>query len=67
MGVACRRCGSDRTKRNGWLRGVQRHRCHGCGGYFVERAPRFGPEVRAQALDMHLNNVGVRKIARFVG
>ena len=67
MGVACRHCGCERTKRNGTQSGVRRHLCHGCGRSFVARAPRFGPQVRQRAVMMHLNGVGVRKIALFLG
>ncbi|QDC01413.1 IS1 family transposase [Mesorhizobium sp. 8] len=33
----------------------------------TDKPPRFGPEIKARAVDMYLNNVGIRKIARFVG
>ena len=67
MGLACRHCGSERTRKNGTGGGVQRHLCRACGRTFVERAPRYGAAVRARAVHMHLNNVGVRKIALFLG
>ena len=35
--------------------------------YFRESEPKFGKAVEARALDMYLNNVGIRKIARFTG
>lgn len=31
------------------------------------RGERISREVKARALDMYLNNVGIRKVARFVG
>jgi transposase-like protein len=67
MGLACRHCGSERTRKNGTGGGVQRHLCRDCGRTFVERAPRYGAALRARAVHMHLNNVGVRKIALFLG
>ncbi|MBN9532375.1 MAG: IS1 family transposase [Alphaproteobacteria bacterium] len=33
----------------------------------TDKPPRFSAETKAQAVDMYLNNVGIRKIARFVG
>lgn len=65
--MQCRHCGSGDYVRNGSHAGVQRYRCKACGRYFRETEPRFGKAVEAQALDMYLNNVGIRKIARFTG
>lgn len=65
--MECRHCGSGDYVRNGSHAGVQRFRCRGCGRYFRATVPRFGKAVEAQALDMYLNNVGIRKIARFTG
>jgi IS1 family transposase len=31
----------------------------------TDKPPRFSAETKAQAVDMYLNNVGIRKIARF--
>ena len=63
----CRHCGSSATIGNGKSGGVQRFYCRSCHRYCRERAPKFSREVKALALDMHLNNVGIRKIARFTG
>ena len=63
----CRHCGSGETVRNGRHAGVQRYRCRSCGRYCRESEPKFGKAVEARALDMYLNNVGIRKIARFTG
>jgi transposase-like protein len=65
--MPCPRCGSAAVCKNGSYRGVQRYRCTACRRYFSDKAPRFSPTVKAQALDMYLNNVGIRKIARFTG
>lgn len=65
--VACRHCGSASYKRNGLSRGTRRYLCRSCGRTFTDRAPRFDAAVKARAVEMHLNNVGVRKIARFLG
>lgn len=65
--MECTRCGSADVRKNGSYEGVQRFRCRSCGRYFTDKAPRFGPAVEARALDMYLNNVGIRKVARFTG
>lgn len=67
MEIRCQRCGSLDYRRNGSYKGVQRYRCRACGAYFSDRARKFSYAVKAQALDMYLNNVGIRKTARFTG
>jgi len=63
----CRYCVSGSTIRNGRSGDVQRFHCRSCQRYFRDRPPKFSHEVKALALDMHRNNVGIRKIARFIG
>ncbi|MCL1824892.1 MAG: hypothetical protein FWG26_02955 [Betaproteobacteria bacterium] len=65
--MQCHHCGSESSRKNGSYQGVQRYICKECGRSFTSRERRFGRCVKEQALDMHLNNVGIRKIARFVG
>lgn len=65
--MECRHCGSAEVRKNGSFEGVQRYRCRACGRYFSDKPRKFGKAVEAQALDMYLNNVGIRKIARFTG
>lgn len=63
--MECRHCGSQETVRNGTHAGAQRFHCRSCQRYFRDRPPKFSAETKARAIDMHLNNVGIRKIARF--
>ena len=63
----CPRCESPEVIKRGLKSGFQRYLCKGCGRYFTDRPPRFSPGIKARAVDMYLNNVGIRKIARFVG
>jgi transposase-like protein len=63
----CPGCGGTDLVKRGPKSGAQRYCCKGCGRYCTDRAPRFSAEVKAQAVDMYLNNVGIRKIARFTG
>ena len=65
--MQCHHCGSETYRRNGSYKGVQRYICKRCGRSFTSRGERFSKQVKAQALDMYLNNVGIRKVARFVG
>jgi transposase-like protein len=65
--MQCPQCqGSDLVK-TGLKQGAQRYRCRSCGRYSTDKPARFSAEVKAKAVDMYLNNVGIRKIARFVG
>lgn len=65
--MICPRCQGSDLRRTGLKNGAQRYCCRSCGRYCTDRPPRFSVEVKAKALEMYLNNVGIRKIARFVG
>jgi transposase-like protein len=65
--MECHHCGSGSHRRNGSYQGVQRYICKDCGRSFTSRGERYSKAVKQQALDMYLNNVGVRKAARFTG
>jgi transposase-like protein len=60
-------CGSEEYRKNGVYREIQRYLCKGCGRYFSDKVRKFDYATRAKALDMYLNNVGIRKTARFIG
>ena len=63
----CPRCQSQDLIKRGFKSGFQRYRCRACGRHCTDRAPKFSAEAKAKAIDMYVNNVGIRKIARFVG
>jgi transposase-like protein len=63
----CPRCRSQDLRKVGLKNGAQRYRCRACGRYSTDRPRKFSAETKAKAVDMYLNNVGIRKIARFVG
>jgi transposase-like protein len=65
--MICPGCQSSELRKSGLKKGAQRYRCRACGRYMTDKLPRFSPQLKAQAVDMYLNNVGIRKIARFVG
>lgn len=67
MVLQCHRCGSEEYKRNGSYKGSQRYRCSQCGGYFSDQPRKFDYATKQRVLDMYLNNVGIRKAARFTG
>jgi transposase-like protein len=65
--MSCHHCGSEHSRKNGHSQGVQRYLCKSCRRTFSSNGERFDKALKAQALDMYLNNVGIRKIARFTG
>jgi len=65
--MACRHCKGVRFRRNGTNRGIQRFICNDCGRTFSCNPPKFGKEIKRQAMLMYLNNVGIRKTALFLG
>ena len=50
--------------RRGPKKGFQRYMCRSCGRYCTDKAPKFGAEVKAMALEMYMNNMGIRAIGR---
>jgi len=62
----CPHCQSEKTRKNGISRGIQRCKCNGCGRTFSE-IPKFSKQLKQRAVLMYLNNVGIRKIAVFLG
>ncbi len=67
MAIVCTRCGSTHYRKNGSYKGIQRYKCLGCGCYFSSKPRKFTYADKARALDMYLNNVGIRKMAYFIG
>jgi len=65
--MECPGCRSADLRKTGRKDGFQRYCCRSCGRYCTDRPPRFSAQTKAMAVDMYLNNVGIRKIARFVG
>jgi transposase-like protein len=65
--MQCHHCGGEQYRKNGSYQGVQRYICKDCDRSFTDRGERFDRATKARALDMYLNNVGIRKIARFTG
>jgi len=62
----CKYCGGGVWK-NGVDKGVQRFRCKECGRYFSDSLPKYGDKDKEKAIQMYLNNCGIRKTALFIG
>lgn len=63
----CTYCGSTNYRKNGSYKGVQRYRCKLCHKHFSDKVRKFTRTDREKAITMYLNNVGIRKIAKFIG
>ena len=62
--MKCPTCGSDKLMKRGPKAGYQRYMCRDCGRYCTDRAPRFSAETKAMAVEMYMNNMGIRAIGR---
>lgn len=62
--MKCPDCSSEDLIRRGPKKGFQRYKCRSCGRHSTDKAPKFGAEVKAMALEMYLNNMGIRAIGR---
>ena len=66
-GIPCKLCGSARVVKSGISKGEQRYKCKECEKSFYNRETgRVPSATKAQAIEMYLNNVGVRKTAKFL-
>ena len=65
--MECKNCKSKKTKKNGRKNGKQRYVCAECGKTFSDTEPKYSEETKQKAIQMYLNNVGVRKTALFIG
>ena len=62
----CEHCHSEKTRKNGTNRDIQRYKCNICGRTFSAKPPKFSKEIKHQAVLMYLNNVSIRKTALFL-
>ena len=60
----CPDCNSQDLIKRGFKAGHQRYMCRDCGRYCTDRPAKFSPEIKAQAVEMYMNGVGIRAIGR---
>ncbi|MDR0935828.1 MAG: IS1 family transposase, partial [Oscillospiraceae bacterium] len=65
--MVCKHCGSEKTRKNGVSKGYQRYKCNACGRTFSGTPEKFSAKTKATAVFMSINEVGIRKIALFLG
>jgi transposase-like protein len=66
--MQCERCGSNHTIRVGKHLGKQRWRCKACDKRMTEgKRVRYPQSVKDKAIQLHLEGMGFRAIARIMG
>ena len=66
MSLLCIHCGSNNFVKNGSYQGVQHYKCKLYKRYFSSKLRKFTYQDKAKAIEMYINNVGIRKISRFI-
>jgi len=62
--MKCRACNGTNLMKRGPKAGYQRYMCRDCARYSTDRAPRFSVQTKAMAVEMYMNNMGIRAIGR---
>jgi transposase-like protein len=65
--MQCTHCGSLIYVKNGSYKGCQRYICKSCNRSFSDKVRKFRYSDKERFLEMYLNNVGIRKAAKFLG
>ena len=65
--MKCRKCGSEKSVKNGQHLGKQRYKCKECGFQFTQEQPK-GKDVQSKCLAviLYLNGLSFRAIAKIV-
>ena len=64
--IRCTHCGSYEYKKNGKSNGHQNYICKKCKRSFSDRVKKFTYDDKERFLKYYLNNVGIRKAAKFM-
>ena len=68
MGLRCKRCGSEEHVKNGFMKGLQRHRCRACGLNFTDTPARGMPlRVKVTAVLLYLSGLSMNRTAKLLG
>ena len=60
----CKRCGSEEHVKNGFMKGLQRHRCRACGLNFTDTPARGMPlRVKVTAVLLYLSGLSMNRTA----
>jgi transposase-like protein len=62
--ISCSKCSSTNFTKNGIQNKQQRYKCADCHCTFQVKNPKYSDEFKLRCIEMYLNNVGIRKIAK---
>ena|SRR5690606_28091737 len=60
----CPHCHGTALIKRGPKEGYQRYVCRDCGRYCTAKPPKFSAQTKSLAIEMYLNNMGIRAIGR---
>lgn len=63
----CPGCGGDDLMKRGHKGGRQRYQCRVCNRYSTDSQPKFSAQTKGLAIEMYMNNMGIRAIGRVLG
>ena len=64
--MGCKKCGEDSFIKSGFVRGLQRYRCKGCGAHFTQTASRGRPMAqKLLALSLYASGLSINRIAKY--
>ena len=64
--VHCPKCNSTNCKKDGIVKGKQRHKCKSCGYRHTVQYRGTSPDKKRQALQLYLEGLGFRSIGRIL-
>jgi len=69
MSLKCKNCASVNSVKNGFVEGVQRYKCKGCGYNYIQgdKRQKYTSSDRLKVLKLYLENCGIRTIERLTG
>jgi transposase-like protein len=64
--IKCPKCGSGECRKDGIVKGRQRHKCKSCGYRHTVQHVGKSATIKRQALELYLEGLGFRSIGRFL-
>ena len=64
--IACPKCGCEECRKDGIVKGRQRHKCKSCGYRHTVQHLGKSATIKRQALVLYLEGLGFRSIGRFL-
>ena len=64
--MSCKKCDEKAFTKAGFVRGLQRYKCKGCGAHFTETAPRGRSMAqKLLALSLYASGLSINRIAHY--